>query len=954
MKRICTFLVLCFFCGLVSAQWTSIAGKSQNPSDRFYQLDLKMMRTMLSGAIEADATVDIQFPVLNGTTERFRVKRKLTTEKSLSEKYQIYSFSGNGLDDPEKTIHFSWSPYGFQSMVVKGNSMEFIDQDAVGSNRYRLHPKTGGRALSAGAFLCSTDESTASKFEVSKLINKNKVRSLSAKMSDRKFRTLRIAISTTAEYTAYFGGIPQALAAVNATLTRVNGIFERDFGVQLILQDFPQLIYTNAATDPYSDYSTGVKGSWSLELQNTLTSTIGNAAYDLGHLFGSNGGGGNSGFVGGVCQDDTASLTDLAKGAAYTSPSDGKPQGDTFDIDFVTHEIGHQLGATHTFSYNIESYGTNVEPGSGSTLMSYAGITSADVQAHADDYFHTVSIEQVLNKLASVTCDTETPVANTPPAIAPLPTYTIPKGTAFYLTAQATDAENDPLTYTWEQIDNATSAVSLITGNETTGPIFRSLPPTASPTKYFPRFDRILQGSLTNPSDWESVPLVARTLNFAVTVRDNHPDKAQQQTNSAAQTVVVGNDGPFRVVTTYIYTNGVTPINWEVANTTSAPYNVANVKIDYSTDGTSWTNLAESTPNDGSENFTFPSSLSGQVYVRISALNNIFYAVNKSAVTTSQNCGTSAPTGLTVSYITPASAQLSWIQMAGATYAVRYRLAGSTAWTEANTSQNFINLTGLTEGSLYEYQVAGICSGTVGTYSPVGTFASLSSLKYCTASAASSTEEYISGVSLANISNSSSGNGYTDYSADPSKLIQLTAEAPYTLSVSLNWPKTKANEGVKAWIDFNRDGVFDSSETILSPVLVSTSPVTANFTVPASAVVNKVLKMRVILKFNSTDISACDAIEYGEAEDYAVMVTSKSSSTTEGIVNIYPNPATDYLYVTKISEGSEFKIYDMSGRLIRYGNLVSGKISLSGLTPAGYVLILQDGERREILKFIKK
>src|SRR5690606_5514181 len=167
----------------------------------------------------------------------------------------------------------------------------------------------------------------------------------------------------------------------------------------------------------------------------------------IGHLFGQSGGNGNAGCIGCICENP-ANATSKAKGSAFTSST--VPQGDAFDIDYVAHEMGHQLGATHTFSMNLEGTGTNMEPGSGSTIMSYAGITNWNVQNYADPYFHVASIVQVQQNLNAKACDVETPIANNPPSIQALPTYTIPKGTAFALTAVATDLENNPLTYTWE------------------------------------------------------------------------------------------------------------------------------------------------------------------------------------------------------------------------------------------------------------------------------------------------------------------------------------------------------------------------------------------------------------------------------------------------------------------------------------------------------------------------
>ena len=153
----------------------------------------------------------------------------------------------------------------------------------------------------------------------------------------------------------------------------------------IVIAQTTNVIYTNANTDPYSTNL----GDWNLQLQNTLTNVIGNAFYDIGHMFGASGGGGNAGCIGCVCVDDTASTTDLNKGAGITSPADGIPAGDNFDIDYVAHEIGHQMGANHTFAFNTEGTGVNAEPGSGSTIMAYAGITGANnVQQHSDPYFH--------------------------------------------------------------------------------------------------------------------------------------------------------------------------------------------------------------------------------------------------------------------------------------------------------------------------------------------------------------------------------------------------------------------------------------------------------------------------------------------------------------------------------------------------------------------------------------
>ena len=225
---------------------------------------------------------------------------------------------------------------------------------------------------------------------------------------DKSFRTYRLALSVTGEYTAHFGGtVALALAAMNTTMTRVNGVCEIDFSLHMnMIANETAIIYTNASTDPYSSATAGAGGAWNSELQANLTSVIGNGGYDIGHLFGASGGGGSAGCIGCVCVANQ-------KGSGFTSPVDGIPSGDNFDIDYVVHEMGHQFGANHTFTFSNEGTGKQMEPGSGTTIMGYAGITvTADVQPHSDAYFHAISVEQVTAYIKSTTCQVNTTTNN--------------------------------------------------------------------------------------------------------------------------------------------------------------------------------------------------------------------------------------------------------------------------------------------------------------------------------------------------------------------------------------------------------------------------------------------------------------------------------------------------------------------------------------------------------------
>jgi hypothetical protein len=993
MKKLITLLMCGVMGGTAFAQWTPTAQPKRDSKTEFshvknyFKLDLNQIREQLKGANEAGKNakaIEISLPNLNGKIEKFAVYSFPVVVKELADQYQLGSYVGVGIDDPSKYLRFSVSPTDFQSMVIKEGTYEFIEAQNADKSVYGVHSKStpaGGKS-----FICSTSESPSAINDINNLYKKGNVFNNQptdfSKNSDKKYRTMRLVMSVTGEYTQFHGGtVAGALSAINATMTRVNGVFEKDFALHLNVQNFPNVIYTNPATDPYSNATLpapavgGAAGAWNLELQNTLTANVGNTNYDIGHLFGASGGGGNAGCIGCVCIDPTVNVP-KGKGSGFTSPANGIPQGDSFDIDYVAHELGHQLGGNHTFSHALEPSGVNVEPGSGSTIMAYAGITGAntDVQANSDAYFHNVSIKQIQANLINKTCDVETTVSNNPPVITALPAYSIPKGTAFVLTASATDPENNPMTYTWEQVDNANVVINKNNiGTTAAGGSFRSFTPTSNPTRYFPKLSSVLAGVLDNSNNgWESVSKVARSTKFAVTVRDNNPDPLQQQTQYAEQTINVGNDGPFQLTTpVYVQHSAPVSITWDVANTTAAPYNVANVKIDYTTDpnGATWTTIVASTANDGTESFTFPSSLNNQaVRVRISSIGNVFYAVKTVNITTLATCG-SASTAVSVSNIVQSAVTVNWAPITGVTsYIIRYKKLTETTWQQVNSSTTSVTLNSLTDGTAYEVQISGVCSGTPGAYTSSTNFTTLAMTPYCAIASGNATDDYIANVSLANINNASGASTYTDYVTNAALQINLTAGNPYTLSVTKAW---LSNSGpfpmaTSAWIDFNRNGTFEDSERIMTAMGAIANPITAAFTVPSNAVTGLGLRMRVGSLYSTSATSyigsPCGTYTgaYGEFEDYNVVIapivlaTNDVANPKDGI-QIYPNPVSDILNITKVSDKASYKIYSVAGQLVRQGTISNGQINVSELIKGGYVITVEEkGKESFTSKFIKK
>jgi subtilisin-like proprotein convertase family protein len=630
-----------------NSSYQKILKKAEVDKKSLYTLnetDFKQRLFSFQSKSNKNEIIKISIPNSNGTLEDFAIKESSNFAPELQAQYpDIRAYSGNGITDPNASISFSISPIGIQTIVIRGDSgSEFIEPLTKDKSIYILSTskKTSKGNLS---LLCRTSDLGLDK-ELTKKISQ-------LQSSSGVFKTMRLALSCTGEYASYFGGtVAGALAGMNATMTRVNAVFNKDLALKLeLISNTNLIIYTNANTDPYSDEAQGLNtisgctgdcpGTWNKEVQSTISSIIGEGNYDIGHLFAASGGGGDAGCIGCVCSPVTNTISTpvytKGKGSAYTSPADSKPEGSTFDLDYVAHEMGHQLGANHTFSYDIEGTGVNVEPGSGSTIMGYAGITDYDVQNHSDDYFGYASILQIQENLATKSCPATTILVNQTPTINAGMDYAIPKNTPFVLKGTGSDPNGNTLSYCWEQYDSATDQTgsnSIAYTAKTNGPLFRSTVPSSSTNRYMPALDKVLIGQLT--TTWESVSSIDRTLNFTLTGRDNAPLGLAQTNTDAMVVTVKANTGPFTITSQNNpdtnWTSGtIETIKWTVNNTNTLSGS-ANVNIKLSTDGgiTFPIILISNVPNNGTAQITVPNISATDCRILIEPTANIYYAVN--------------------------------------------------------------------------------------------------------------------------------------------------------------------------------------------------------------------------------------------------------------------------------------------------------------------------------------
>jgi hypothetical protein len=572
-------------------------------------------------------SAEIVLPLPNGLSVSVKVSPSPILSEALAEQYPHFmTYEAEQVDQPKNIGRFSISHLGLFGFFRYNNQWMLLspryqgEAEEYASYWYKDAP-TQFETVSLAADFLLADKKQEQPVLAQKLVT-----------TGDTVRTYKLAISTTGEYAQKLGGTTEnVLAELMNLVNRINQVLLIDLALQFELIDNQAIIFLDPTSDPYTDSNIATDIE---ENQSVIDQAIGSQNYDIGHLLGNNGGG--LAFVGVVCDNQF-------KAQGYTGLSN--TQGERFYIDLVTHELGHQLGANHSFNAtNSDSCAegqrnnnTAYEPGSGSTIMSYAGICgSQNLQNNSDPYFHSISIQNIrdyVDGFYGQRCGVDVAIDNAIPQVQLTQNvYTIPSDTPFVLSASATDADNDLLTYTWEQFDNggtlgATSNLTEMNSDNGNNPLFRSFSPIEISRRYFPQLNDVLTGQTRLG---ETYATTDRDLRFRLTARDNNGGVNQQDlvitVTTANQTFNIDTPTQWQGLSNQTVT-------WDIGDTLKAPINCANVDILLIADAVNpiETKVLMGTPNDGQQNITVPNVTSVNARLVLKCSDNIFYALSPAA-----------------------------------------------------------------------------------------------------------------------------------------------------------------------------------------------------------------------------------------------------------------------------------------------------------------------------------
>jgi hypothetical protein len=607
IKTLIVFTI--FLPHFIHAQNNSIVKKK-------FSLDLANTKALLNSSPEiseigydlSKSTMTLNLPINVTETRGF----KLAKQSMINGKDNIlHTFSGIS-SDSKANIKVAYKEEYFVAVVFENYQFKVYKSLPNQANTVELEEVNSG-AFSCGTLSINEDFKNQAAKTNSTLISHAGIK-----------KTYDIAIMITPEYYQNAGNSNSAVEAnVLSNIMGLNLFYEKEVSISfnLITHAASGLKFFHNTSEASSNYTSNPSG-----INTRISNAFGSANYDIGHCFHYIPGGGSG----------VALLNVTCGGSKAGGYSSSSSVSGSYFYNIFFHEVGHQFNAPHTFSgsgsncsggnYNSS---TAYEPGSGSTLMSYAGICSPqNIQAGGDFYFHYNSLNRIITKKNGDTCPTSTTFSNTAPTVNAGADFTVPKNTPFYINGSATDAEGNPMSYTFEQYNLTTNqgALGSIAGssgtnayNDPNAPLFRSYPPNGEDSRSFPNLVYVLNAANIAPDlSAEAMSNVSRTINVKMVVRDNNPSGNGVNSDDIAVTVD-GTKGPLTVTAPNggeTFTAGSsTTISWDVNSTNSI---MANVQIEISIDGGfTYPYLLATTANDGSHTLVFPADIPASTIARL-------------------------------------------------------------------------------------------------------------------------------------------------------------------------------------------------------------------------------------------------------------------------------------------------------------------------------------------------
>ena len=918
----------------------------------------------------------------NGSVKFFLRENHLTQQRLAS----IITFDGSS-EDGKFSIKLSLLEDSFNAVIKTYEGKYYaLERSANSKNLYKIYSLQD--AMKKESFICKADlEGISPQFNNTTVSSK----SVTNFPIGTQLRSYRMAVAATGESTELLGNADVVLNEIIAKVNAINLIYESEVAVTFTLiseTTNKSIIFTNSTTDPFTGNGGGASQTGFVAMNNSGLLTY--DKYDVGHTVNINTATGANGTAGGQpCNNSSKALGWSNWG---TQSSIG------FVANLIAHEMGHQFGASHsynatggdsagdTFCANSWSNVGAVEPGSGATLMSYGTNCSFPVDQryssnNYESYFHARSLDQILNKIQTLsTCYTIVASNNIPPVAVAGTDITIPKNTPFRLLGTGTDANNANLSYTWEQNDAATandkgafgSTFNGVGGytavNSTTAPLFRSTQSNVDGERYFPKLKFVLNNQNVPPmNEGEALPNVARNINLRLTVRDNNSSCGGVDSDDI--NITVADSGPLSV--TYpnaagisISANSNVTVTWDVNNTNTIK-NTVNILLSID-GGLSFPYiLASNVSNNGSYSAMIPNIPSTtKARIKVSALlnpNAEFFDISDNNFIITSTCEAFK------SYIAPTNTMTA---TAGSQES-NLNMAVPPAATDPFSSKSIIFNAPSTNTAIHGYSSAdNVTPISFNDNYPThlvqfrvtqtGTYTISKSSGFLIMSVYTGTPPMLSGFLTSNSTGVYYGVVNSSGSTRPVVLNEGITYSIYVCNFS-----NPANASAYI-LTFNGPGM--AYETISTPAGYSytyaainkiTNKVeavhpTANFTTLAvgSYVVKGISysntsspSLFIGKTFNEIVATGACVMESSNFRNLVITgaLSASDITKTENNVKIAPNPVNDWLTVISNRNITDYEVFDASGRIIISKTKFQKNINFKNVTSGSYILRLFDG-----------